>query len=140
MHDEANAYLPRAADQLRACAEHVTTASAYQEKWLVEGVKTSVTDERPMESMLLDDEHFNAYWCRRELGVGNPSGFRVVTYHYERRFGAVLERDAVNDFRTSAHLAAGQVDVLVMNRPIDVGLPPVQAFTTARGERVIYRR
>lgn len=140
LHDEANAYLPRAADQLRACAEHVTTASAYEEKWLVEGVKTSAADQRPMESMVLDDERFNAYWCRRELGVGNPSGFRVVTYHDEPRFGAVLERDAVNDFRTGAHLATGEVDVLVMNRAIDVGLSPVQAFKTARGERVIYRR
>src|SRR5260221_7839974 len=102
-----NAYLPRTAGQLRACAERVTTASAYQEKWLVEGIKTSVADQRPMESMVLDDERFNAYWCRRELGVGSPSGFRVVTYHDEPRFGAVLEREAVNDFRTSARLAGG---------------------------------
>jgi hypothetical protein len=140
LHDEANAYLPRVADELLACAERVTTASAYQEKWLVEGVKTSFADQRPMESMVLDDERFNAYWCRRELGVGNPSGFRVVTYHDEPRFGAVLERDAVNDFKTGAHLATDVADVLVMNRRIDVGVPPVQTFKTARGTRVIYRR
>jgi hypothetical protein len=140
VHDEMNAYLPRAADDLRACAEHVITTSAYEEKWLVEGVKTSVADAKPMESMVLNDEQFAAFWCRRELGVGNPSGFHVVTYHYERRFGAVLERDAIEAFRTGAQLSTGQVDVLVTNRPIDVGMPPVQILKTARGGRVIYRR
>jgi hypothetical protein len=140
IHDEMNVFLPRAVDQLRECAEHVTTVSAYNEKWLVEGVKTPVADARPMDSMLLNDERFSAYWCRRELGVGNPSGFRVVTYHNELRFGSVLERDAVNDFRTTARHATGGVDVLVMNRPIDVGVPPVQVFRTARGQRVIYQR
>jgi hypothetical protein len=140
LHDEMNAYLPRAADQLRACEERVTTASAYQEKWLVEGVKTSVADERPMESIVLDDEHFNAYWCRRELGVGNAFVFHVVTYHDEPRFGAVLERDAVNDFKTGGRQATGGVDVLVMNRRVDVRVPPVQVFRTARGQRMIYQR
>ena len=140
VHDEMNAYLPRVAEQLRDCAEHVTTASAYEAKWLVEGVRTSAGDQRPMESMVLNDERFNAYWCRRELGAANPNGFRMVTYHDEPRFDAVLEREAVNDFRTGGHLPAGVADVLVMNRPIDVGAPPVQTFETARGNRVIYRR
>jgi hypothetical protein len=140
VHDEMNAYLPRVADQLRDCAEHVTTVAAYEEKWLVEGVRTSAGDQRPMESMVLNDERFNAYWCRRELDVANPNGFRIVTYHDEPRFDAVLERDAVNDFRTGGHLPAGVADVLVMNRPIEVGSPPVQTFETARGKRVIYRR
>jgi hypothetical protein len=140
VHDEMNAFLPRTVEQLRACADHVTTASAYEEKWLLQGVKTAVTDQRPMESMVLNDERFKAFWCRRELGVGNPSGFQVVRYHDERRFGALLERDAIDEFRTGARLSTGQVDVLVMNRPIDVGVPPVQTFETARGGRVIYRR
>src|SRR5262249_41639464 len=112
----------------------------YEEKWLVEGVKTSVGDMEPMESMVLNDEQFAAFWCRRELGVGNPSGFQVVRYHDERRYGSVLEQDAIDAFRTGAGLSAGQSDVLVMNRPKDVGVPPVQVFRTARGGRVIYRR
>ena len=44
VHDEMNAYLPRVAEQLRDCAEHVTTGSAYKQKWLVEGVRTSAGD------------------------------------------------------------------------------------------------
>ncbi len=88
VHDEMNAFLPRTADELRACSEHVTTAAAYREKWRVEGVDTSVSDVRPMESLLLTDEHFTAHWCLRELGLANPAGFRVVTYHDGIRFGS----------------------------------------------------
>ena len=140
VHDEMNALLPRAADQLRECANRVTTVAAYEEKWLTEGVKTSVAEERPMEAMVMTDERFSAYWCRRELGNGKPSGFRVVSYHAEPRFEAVLEHDAVNEFRTGSRQLTGGVDVLVMNRPVDVGLPPIQVFRTARGQRVIYKR
>jgi hypothetical protein len=140
VHDEMNAYLPRAADELRACAEYVSTTPAYEEKWLVEGVKTSVADTKPMESMVLTDERFAAYWCQRELAAGNLNGFHIVTYHEELRFGSILERDAVNRFRGRAHHDVPPLDVLVMNRPVDVGVSPAQIFRTARGQRVIYRR
>ena len=93
-----------------------------------------------MEAMVMNDERFNAYWCRRELEGGNPSGFRVVAYHAEPRFEAVLEHDAVNEFRTGGRQVTGGVDVLVMNRWVDAGVPPIQVFRTARGDRVIYRR
>lgn len=140
VHDEMNAFLPRTADQLRECATRVTTASAYEEKWLVEGVKTSAGETRPMEAMVLNDERFNAFWCRRELETGNPSGFHVVKYHDEPRFDAVLERDAVAAFKAGADRAHGGGEVLVMNRAIDAGTRPEQVFTTARGQRVIYRK
>jgi hypothetical protein len=90
--------------------------------------------------VILNDERFNAYWCRRELDLDRPDGFRVVTYHSEPRFGSVLERDAVDDFRSGGREATGGVDVLVLNRPMDIGVPPAQVFRTARGQRVIYRR
>jgi hypothetical protein len=134
VHDEMNAFLPRTADQLRACAEHVTTAAAYREKWRVEGIDTSVSDVRPMESLLLTDERFTAHWCLRELGLANPSGFRIVTYHDGIRFGAVLEQDAVDDFRS------GAIDVLVMNREVEVGKAPAAIFSNRAGRRVIYQR
>jgi len=134
VHDEMNAYLPRTAEQLRACVEHVTTAAAYREKWRVEGVETTVSDVRPMESLLLTDERFTAHWCLRGLGVANPASFRVVTYHDGIRFGAVLEQDAVNEFR------AGGIDVLVMNREVEVGKAPAAIFSNRAGRRVIYQR
>lgn len=140
VHDEMNVFLPRTLDELRACADDVSSAPAYEKKWLVEGVKNPPIETRPMESLLLTDERFAAFWCRRELGVGSPAGFRVVSYHDGLRFDAVLERDVVNDFRTGGREATSGVDVLVMNRMIDVGVPPVQVFRTARGQRVIYRR
>jgi len=140
VHDEMKAYLPRAADELRECAERVNTTAAYEEKWMVEGVKTSVADEKSMESMVLTDERFAAYWCRRELAAGNLNGFHIVTYHDGHRFGAILERDAVNEFKGDSQHNLPGLDVLVMNRPVDVGVPPVQTFRTARGQRVIYRR
>ena len=134
VHDEMNAFLPRTADQLRACADHVSTAAAYREKWRVEGIETAVGDARPMESLLLTDERFSAFWCRRELGLASSGGFRIVPYHDAIRFGAVLEQDAVNDFRT------GGIDVLVMNREVEVGKAPAAIFSTRSGRRVIYQR
>jgi hypothetical protein len=134
VHDEMNAFLPRTADQLRACSEHVTTAAAYREKWRVEGIDTSVSDIRPMESLLLTDERFTAHWCLRELGLSNSGGFRVVPYHDGIRFGAVLEQDAVNEFR------AGGIEVLVMNREVEVGKAPAAIFSNRAGRRVIYQR
>jgi hypothetical protein len=112
----------------------VTTADAYREKWRVEGIHTSVGDVRAMESLLLTDERFTAYWCRRELGLANPGGFRVVAYHDGVRFGAVLEQEAVNEFR------AGGIDVLVMNREVEVGKAPAAIFSNRAGRRVIYQR
>jgi hypothetical protein len=140
IHDEMNAYLPRDPVQLRDCAERVTTAAAYEEKWRTEGVKTSLADTRSIDSMVLNDEHFSAFWCRRELGAASALHFHVVTYHEEPRFEAVLEHDAMNDFRARSRQATGGIDVLVMNRPVDVGVAPVQVFRTARGQRVIYMR
>jgi hypothetical protein len=134
VHDEMNAFLPRTLDQLRACADHVSTAAAYREKWRVEDIETAVSDIRPMESLLLTDERFTAHWCRRELGLANPAGFRVEPYHDAIRFGAVLESDAVNDFRN------GRIDVLVMNREVEVGRAPAAIFSTRSGRRVIYQR
>jgi hypothetical protein len=63
-----------------------------------------------------------------------------VPYHAGRRFGASLERDAIGEFQTGGHTVTGGIDVLVVNRPIDVGRPPTQVFQTARGQRVIYVR
>jgi hypothetical protein len=140
IQDEMNAYMPRVAAQLRECAGRVETVGAYQEKWSIEGVTTSLADKREMESVILNDERFNAYWCRRELDLDRPDGFRVVTYHSEPRFGSVLEQDAVDDFRSGGREATGGVEVLVLNRPMDIGVPPAQVFRTARGQRVIYRR
>ena len=134
VHDEMNAFLPRTIDELRACAEYVTTAAAYREKWRVEGTDTSVSDVRPMESLLLTDERFTAHWCLRELGLANPAGYRVVTYHDGIRFGSVLEQEAVAEFR------AGAIDVLVLNREVEVGKAPAAIFSNRAGRRVIYQR
>jgi len=140
VHDEANAYLPRTVEQLRSCVAYVDTAAAYGEKWLTEGVPTTVEREQPMQSVVLNDERFYAYWCRRELDAQQDSGFYVVPYHEVARFGAVLERDAIRDFRDGSRESTGGIDVLVLNRPVDVGLPPRQIFRSDRGQRAIYAR
>jgi hypothetical protein len=140
IHDEDNAFLPRAAGQLRACVDHLGTLAAYREKWLVEGVESTVDAAQPMRSMVLNDETYLAYWCHREMDVQQDPGYNLVPYHDGRRFGAFEERDVVREFRTGATERTGGVDVLVMNRPIDVGMDPVQVFQTERGQRVLYRR
>jgi hypothetical protein len=140
IHDEDNAYLPRAAEQLRQCSAYVETPDASREKWLVEGVKTEDNQMLPMQAILLTDERFRAYWCRRELEVQTDPGYWIVTYNEQKRFGAVLERDAISEFRNDQQTATGGIDVLVTNRPVDAGRPPAQVFRTERGARVIYTR
>jgi len=140
IHDEDNAFLPRTAAQLRECVNHVGTLEAYKEKWLVEGVSSTVDRAQPMRSMVLNDETYLAYWCHRELDVQQDAGYHIVPYHDGLRFGAFQERDVVSEFRNGTAAVTGGVDVLVMNRPIDVGRPPAQVLQTERGQRVIYRR
>ena len=139
MRDENNARLPRTAEQLRQCAAYVEQPEAWREKWSVEGVTARDSLSMPMQAVLLNDERFNAFWCRRELETETTdTGYWIVPYHDDRRFGAVLERDAIAEFRTQSREVTGGVDVLVTNRPVDVGRPPVQQFRTERGERMIY--
>jgi hypothetical protein len=56
-----------------------------------------------------------------------------VPYHDGIRFGAVLEQEAVDDFRS------GAIDVLVLNREVEVGRAPAAIFSTRSGRRVIYQ-
>jgi hypothetical protein len=140
IQDETNAVFPRSEAQLRACASFVATPAAYARKWAIEGFNSQVSTGEPMRAMLLTDEEFSAYWCRRELGVRSGLGYYVVRYHEEPRFDAVLERDAVKEFRTGSHDLTGGIDVLVMNREIDASMRPAAVISTARGRRVIYRR
>jgi hypothetical protein len=140
IHDEDNAFLPRAAVQLHACVDHLGTLDAYREKWLTEGITSAVDRAQPMRSMVLNDETYLAYWCHRELDVQPDAGYIVVPYHNGPRFGTFPEADVVREFRTGNAAITGGVDVLVMNRPIDVGKPPAQIFRTARGQRVLYQR
>ena len=79
-------------------------------------------------------------WCRRELDVQKDAGFNIVAFHAEPRFGAVLESDAISEFRERRSELTGGIDVLVVNRPVDAGMPPTQVFRTRRGQRLIYAR
>jgi hypothetical protein len=140
IHDEDNARLPRSADQLRLCVTYVDSPAAWREKWLVEGIEIGDSAAMPMQAVVLTDERHRAYWCRRELGAQTDPGYWLVTFHNERRFGAVLERDAISEFRAGSQATTGGVDVLVTNRAVEAGRPPAEVLRTARGERVIYTR
>ena len=93
-----------------------------------------------MRSVVLNDERFHGYWCRQELLAQPDPGFVVVPYHAAMRFGAVLERQAIAEFRSGATAVTGGIDVLVLNRPVDVGVPAAVTLATRRGQRVIYQR
>ena len=140
VHDEMNVVIPRAAAQLRDCAAFVDTAAAYKAKWAVEGIDSSSIADEPMRAMLLNDEMFAAYWCRRELVVREGQEFYVIRYHDAPRFGAALEREVLDEFARGARERTGGIDVLVANRNVEVGVQPAQVFETARGRRVIYRK
>jgi hypothetical protein len=139
IHDEDNAFLPRTAAQLRHCAEYVETEAAYREKWKTESLKSPEAGE-PMSAMVLNDERFHAFWCRRELETQRDPGFWLVAFNPDARVDRTLERDAITEFRTGSTELTGGVDVLVTNRAVDSGASPVQVFRTARGERYIYAR
>jgi hypothetical protein len=140
LHDEDNAPLPRAVEQLRQCIAYVDEPTAWQEKWLVEGYDSGENVTMPMQAVVLTDERYRAYWCRRELETQTDVGYWIVPFHNEKRFGAVLERDAIAEFRTGSHAITGGIDVLVTNRPVDAGRPPAQELRTQRGQRIIYVR
>lgn len=140
LFDESNAYLPRAAAQLRDCMEAPYTNGAYREKWRVLGVTGVGGDLESMRSTVLNDEISRAYWCRRELSVQTDPGYFLVPYHDAPRSGAFVERDVIDEFNSGNADKTGGVDVLVVNRPVDVSTPPTQSFETARGRRVIYVR
>ncbi|MBS1817562.1 MAG: hypothetical protein JSU08_06515 [Acidobacteria bacterium] len=144
-HDEDNTYLPRTPQQLRACAEAPLGASAYAHKLQVVGWAENEdggpSPSMPMQLAVMNDELFRAYWCRRELTARTgDAGFELVAYHNEPRFGAVLERDVLADFRSGETGQTGGVDVLITNRPVDVGREPAATFHTARGQRLVYIR
>ncbi len=140
VYDEMNALLPRTADQLTHCAEYVHTDEAYQRKFRSEGLSAEAVEDEPMRAMVLNDEDFEAYWCRRELDARSTPGFFVVRYHDAPRFDAVPENDVLHEFAHGGTAVTGGVDVLVINRDVDVGRPPAAVFATARGRRVIYRK
>ena len=93
-----------------------------------------------MASALLTDELFYRYWCRRELDVATDAGFHVVLFNRESRFWSVLEATAIEEFRTGGSHLTGGVDVLVLNRQVNVGVAPADIETNARRQRVIYVR
>jgi hypothetical protein len=138
VHQEVNAFLPRAAAQLRACIAYNGSPEAYREKWLVEGIVRRPDTFQPMRAVLFNDERFHEYWCRQELEAQRDPGYFVVPYHADVRFGAVSEHDAIDEFRTRATVKTGGVDVLVVNRPVDAAVAPAALVSTQRGRRVIY--
>jgi hypothetical protein len=140
VHDEMNALLPRAAEQLEACTHSLQTEDAYQRKWQSEGLSARGIAGDPMRSMVLNDEEFEVYWCRRELLARTTPGFFLVRYHDGPRFDAVPESDVLQEFAHGGTAVTGGVDVLVISRAVDVGRPPAVVFSTARGNRFIYQK
>ena len=123
----------RSAAHLQACIAEIDAPSAYRDKWLVEGITAPPAGAQPMRNVALTDEIFHQYWCRRELDVQRDPGYLIVSYHAEPRFGAVLESDAIESFRTGR-----DIGVLVTNRYVDAGRKPAVEFLTRRGRRIIY--
>ena len=140
VHDESVAPLPRDRGQLRECIDRLDSLEAYRNKWRVEGIEVDPEGMRPMESVLLNDERFYRYWCLRELSATTDAGFHVVPYHRDPRFWSVLERDAIEDFRTGGAAKTGGLDVLVVNRELEVGIQPAHVVATGAGRRLIYIR
>jgi hypothetical protein len=137
--DEVNAFLPRASALLDACARDVTSPESYVRKWAVLGYDGEVAGQ-PMRSMLLTDEEYRAYWCRRERLSQTDRGYNVIPFHGQPRFGSLLESDVIREFRSGEDSITGRIDVLVVNREVDAGRPPAVVLRTARGQRVIYVR
>jgi hypothetical protein len=140
-HDEDNTYLPRTREQLDSCINGISSRQTYAEKLQVIGMPERLAVNEPMRGAVLNDELFQAYWCRRERAVAAASGFTLIPYHPQPRFGSVLEEDAIDSFRARlTGAAAAGPDVLVTSHPVDAGIAPAATFQTSRGERIIYAR
>jgi len=137
--EESNAFIPRTEAQLRECSEQTEGPAAYRQKWRLNGIN-DLGDAQPMRTAILNDEIFHAYWCRRELQARTEPGYFVIPYHTQPRFAALLETDVTDEFSTGQHGVTGGVDALVINRQLDVGMPPAQVLETRRGLRAIYVR
>jgi hypothetical protein len=135
--DEVTAFLPRSAAVLDACVREVESPESYARKWAVLGYDGEVAGQ-PMRSMLLTDEDYRAYWCRRERLSQTDPGYNVVPYHTQARFGSLFESDVIRDFKSGEHSITGGIDVLVVNREVDAGRPAAVVLRTARGQRAIY--
>ena len=133
------AELPRE-QAIEALVARTRRYAAYQRKWWSEGMSAKGVAGEPMRSTVLNDEEFEAYWCRRELIARSAPGFVLVRYHDEPRFDAVSEADLLQEFAKGGTDATLGVDVLVMNREVNVGRTPAAILTTARGRRIIYRK
>jgi hypothetical protein len=140
MYDENNAQVPWVRDQLQECSTYSRTPEAYARKWRVEGIQTNAEAHEPMRSVVLTDEDFQSYVCRRMLSASVDPGYRVVLYHPEFRFDAVLEDDVLADFRSGGTDRVGGVDVLMINHPVDVGVAPAFVAQSRLGRRFIYVR
>jgi hypothetical protein len=141
VHDETVAPLPRTAEQLRACVARVTTSEAYRQKWSILGWGVDPDGPEPMRSMLLNDERYFAYLCRRELDVRSESeGYRVVLFHNGPRFWAVEEADAMTRFRSDTVAEPARIDVLILSQEADVGVEPIEIVRSPVGQRIIYVR
>lgn len=138
VHDESNAFLPRARAQLVDCVESANGEAAYRRKWQLQGVDRPEGADQPLAAVVLNDERFEAFWCARELAVQSDAGYTVQRYHHDPRFNAVLEGDAIERFRAGASVES-KVDVLVANRDVGVGAAAA-VFETRRGRRLIYVR
>jgi hypothetical protein len=140
VYDESNAFLPRSAKQLQDCFNGVATPAAYRAKWQSEGLAGPTDATEPMRNAVMADEAFRAFWCRREQQARQDGGYSVIDYHPGPRPLAREEADVIAEFRDRTTTRVGGVDVLIMNRPVAVGIEPVEILYTRRGQRVIYRR
>jgi hypothetical protein len=139
LHSDANAFVPRTREDLQLCESYVFTPDAYLEKWASNGVQSATALGQPMRNAVLNDELFASFWCSRELLVTREdTGFRIVRFHSQPRFGAVLTRQAEHLFDRDDGTPG--VSVLVMNAPRLGNPPPTAVLRAPSGARFIYAR
>ena len=129
-------HLPRCREQLQALIAEREGPEAYSHKMQSLGYYGHYPEEA-MRAAILNDESYASFWLRRELsGRRSGEGFRVLLYHHKPRFNSIPRREAIARFRGESILAKDQIDALLLNAPIDIGVRPNRVFGDQTGYKL----
>lgn len=129
-------HLPHTRQQLVEMIEEREGPDAYEKKMRSNGFHGEYP-EQPMRSTILNDEAYAAFWLRRELSGRQPGeGFRVVLYHDDPRFNSVPTSEALARFLDPSTPPDQRLDALLLNRTLDLGVPPARIFHVGDGPRL----
>lgn len=133
IHSEDNQYLPRHREQLAECAAFAATPEAYRQKWATNGVVMQDASAMPMQRAIVNDELFQAHWCRRELLALRTPAFFVRRFHSAPRFQTLDMPALERQFREGMSDPARGFDAVLVHWDAFPDIEPAMTFHAGAG-------